>query len=215
MKTVRLLLVLSLILGLLAGCAKNVPQEDNGNITGDQSSSDTLIPDMSGNTQEDLLDKTKTQSCQHLQDLWEAIPEEERFAAYGGTVESATDNAPGELDMQNTEELTTKYLLPAEHLENVSEAASLVHMMNSNIFTAVAVKLKQPESMTQLYEAWRNAIQNNRWICGQPDRLLMAKLDDNHLLMAFGSAEIMEKVSSLLKTAVTGAEILYHEAVVS
>lgn len=216
MKKLSFLLVLVMVLSLFSGCRRNVPQDDeNGNITGNPSSSDTNNPDGFGGMQDDPLDMAKTQSCQYLTDLWEAFPEEQRFAAYGGTVESATDNAPGELDMQNTEELTTKYLLPETQLSNVSEAASLVHMMNSNIFTAAVVKLTQAEAMTPLYEAWRDTIQSNRWICGQPDKLLMAKLDSNHLLMVFGSAEIMEKFAGLLTTTVTGAEVLYHQAVVS
>jgi len=215
MKKISLFLALTLLLGALAGCNRNVPQDDDGHIQPSSSSDDTNMPDDSGDGQNDPLDMLKTQSCQYLAAIWEKFPEAERFAAYGGTVESATDNAPGELDMQNTEELTTKYLLPQDMLESVSEGASLVHMMNSNIFTAAVVKLRQPDQLTPLYEAWRNAIQNNRWICGQPDRLLMAKLDQDHLLMSFGSTQVMDQFATQLKAAVSDAEVLYQEAVVS
>ena len=156
-----------------------------------------------------------TQAAQILNSIWERFADDERFAAYGGTVENAVSDAPGDLDMQNTEELTTHYLLPENNLREVTEGASLVHMMNSNIFTAAVVKLSEDASAEDLAKDWRDTIQGNRWICGMPDRLILADVDGQHLLMAFASKDILTTFQDKLTAQYPQARILYNEAVVS
>lgn len=155
------------------------------------------------------------QTVQILADIWAKIPEEKRFAAYGGTVENAVMDAPGALDMNNTEELSAAYLIPNAQLSNIDEGASLVHMMNSNIFTAISVHLTDGAQVEAFYTAWRDAVQGNRWICGQPDKLMFAQIDEAYLIMAFGSTDAMSAFSTALSAAYGNAQVLYNESVVS
>lgn len=211
-------MVTMLIVTALTGCRSNVPQDTTGQImpsstaptTGNTQPSSTA-PSTTQNGNSD----NATESVQILSAIWNQYGEGDKFAAYGGGVENAVDNAPGALNMADTEELTTRYLIPQDQLTAIREGASLVHMMNNNIFTGVVVTLSESGDMKTLFEAWRDAIQGNRWICGQPDRLLMANVDDSHLIMAFGSAEAMSTFTSKLSAAHSGAKILYNEAIVS
>ncbi len=151
-------------------------------------------------------------AAQLLSKIWSSYGENERFACYGGTVEHSVSDAPGDLDMKNTEELTSKYLLPEEQLANVESGASLVHLMNSNIFTAAAFKLKNGADVRDTAKALRDNIQKAQWICGQPDHLLVAQAQD-HLVMAFAARESMDTFREKLNAAYSDAKIIYDEAV--
>jgi hypothetical protein len=151
-------------------------------------------------------------AAQILSKIWSGYGENERFACYGGTVEHSVNDAPGDLDMTNTDELTNKYLLPEEQLANVESGASLVHLMNSNIFTAAAFKLKDGADVRTCAKALRDNIQNTRWLCGQPDHLLVAEAE-GHLLMAFAEKGNLDTFRQKLNTAYSAATILYDEAV--
>lgn len=208
-KFLSLFLFVAFSVSVLAGCRGNVPQETSGNIVPSSTTGSQQTPPTSSST------GNETQSVKILEMIWNQYGEEERFSSYGGEIEQAINDAPGSLDVTNVEEMTTRYLLPKEQLAMVEEGASLVHMMNSNIFTGVAVKLAPSADMKTLYEAWRDAIQKNRWICGQPDRLLMAEVDGTHLLMVFGSTEAVQTFSDKLGVAYPQARVLYVEAIVS
>ena len=180
-----LCMVALLIAATLAGCRSNVPQDTTGNIVPSTTTAPTTTaPTTQTTTTPGGDENASSQSVQILTKIWEQYGEDERFACYGGTVEQATNDAPGALNVSNTEELTAAYLIPQDQLASVSEAASLVHMMNSNIFSSVAVKLAEGADQKALADAWRTAIQGNRWICGQPDRMLIAGVEDGCLVMA-------------------------------
>lgn len=209
MKKFAILLTVALLVCLVfTGCRSSQPQDTTA----------STVPSI---TQTQPSTTTQTQptgnqggSRQILEDIWAKYAEDERFAVYGGTVDNSVSDGPGDLDMTNVEELTTAYLLPREQVEFVEEGASMVHMMNNNIFTSAVFKLAATTDEKTLVESWRDNIQQNRWICGQPDRLLMVKVDDSHILMAFGSKEAMDTFRVKVTALYPNAGILYDGAVV-
>jgi hypothetical protein len=209
MQKVKILCLIPLCMALLlCGRTPNVPQETNGSIVPPSSDEPT-------GTINDNLQPVQSNAVAILEQIWEQFSQEERFACYGGSIEHAVNDAPGSLELDNIEELASKYLFPGAMLQDVKEAASLVHMMNSNIFTAMVVRLSSDGDMEMLYKQWRDAIQNNRWICGQPDRLILAQIDGDSLLMSFGSKDIMTQLQQKLAAAYPNAAVLYNEAIVS
>ena len=216
MKFMAYLLLIALLLAALSGCRRNIPQETDGSIVPTESTGATQGTQHTMSTMPELPAATaNTQSAKILKTLWDSYGEDERFAAYGGQVEMAVNDGPGDLDITATEELTTRYLIPQEQLAMVTEGASLVHLMNNNIFTAVVFRVRDSSQMKTLADAWHKAIQENRWICGQPDRLLLAQVDDNHILMSFASQDLMSSFEGKLQTAYPTTKILYKEAIVA
>ncbi|MBP3479108.1 MAG: hypothetical protein J6K03_06460 [Oscillospiraceae bacterium] len=218
MKRIALCLLCILLMGaFVAGCRSNVPQETDGSIV----PTDTQTPSSEATRQTEFSEPimqsgtADTGSAQILQKIWDSYAEEERFAVYGGSVEMSVSDGPGDLDMNATEELTTRYLLPQEQLNMVTEGASLVHLMNNNIFTAVVFRLTDGQQAKALADAWVAAIRDNRWICGQPDRLLLAQPDKDHILMAFGSQDAMTAFQGKLTAAYPDSQMLYQEAIVA
>ena len=222
MKFIAYLLLAVLLLSSLTGCRSNVPQETNGSIVPTDSTGvstpthATQSTDQTASSEPDQAAGTaNTESAQILKKIWDSYGEDERFAAYGGQVEMAVNDGPGDLDITATEELTTRYLLPQEQIGMVTEGASLVHLMNNNIFTAVVFRMKDGGQIKPVADAWHKAIRENRWICGQPDRLLLAQVDDNHILMSFGSQDLMTGFEGKLKAAYPDSKMLYKEAIVA
>lgn len=157
----------------------------------------------------------QTDSAKILANIWQAYKDDERFAVYGGAVENSVADGPGDLDISNTEELTGRYLLPEDQLSSVTEAASMVHLMNNNIFTAVVFRLTDEAETETVAKALRSSVQGNQWICGQPDKLLIADMDDDHLLMVFGSTDAVDTFKAKLAGAYADADILYEENIVA
>lgn len=219
MRKFTTILVFVLVLSMaMAGCRRNVPADTNGSITTSPTTmptTETTVPQQTQPSTQPTGTATPLGSTAVLEKIWGQFGDEEKFSVYGGTVENAVMDAPGPLNMDNPEELTTTYLLPQDQLANVAEASSVVHMMNSNIFTAVAVKLASGGDQQTLFESWRDTIQRNQWICGQPDRMLMAEVDGEHLLMAFGSNDAMTLFESKLSAAYESSKVLYNEPIVS
>ena len=206
MKLVTVLLCISLLLTLLAGCRRQTPNTT----TADPSTTTAPLPTPVVTTP----GTSDTKSAELLAAIWNRYAQEERFAAYGGTVEHSISDAPGDLDLGNIDELTGKYLIPSDRVEQLEDAASLVHMMNSNIFTAAVVELSDVAQLGSFAESWRDAIRQNRWICGQPDRMVMAVPEQGRVLMAFGSSDAMDVFGTHMKEAYPNIRILYQEAVV-
>lgn len=202
----QIAIILSLLL-LLTGCVA-APQNSTTTtpvITtpGPSQNTDTTVP---GTT-------VDSDSVGILEKIWGLYGDDDRFAVFGGSMEHPVDGMPGALDLTNSEEIVSKYLLPEAQLTNVKDAASLMHMMNGNIFTAAVVTLGDGTNADTLVKAWRDTIRQNRWICGQPDELLMYRMGD-HILMAFGSSDAMSVFKTKTAEAFPDGKQLYSEAIV-
>jgi len=217
-KITAILLTMVMLLSLMAGCTGGNTGDTQPSTTPTQESTTPTQPTTQPTeattmpTEAIPMGTASTTSAQILAKIWTEYAENERFACYGGTVEHSVSDAPGDLDMTNTEEIITKYLLPADQLANVESGASLVHLMNSNIFTAAVFKLKEGADVRAAAKALRDNIQKTQWICGQPDHLLVAEVE-GHLLMSFAAKEAMDTFRQSLKTAYTETAIIYDEAV--
>ena len=90
-----------------------------------------------------------------------------------------------------------------------------MHLMNSNLFTAAAFRLKSGTDTEAFAKALRENIQKNQWICGQPDRLLIAQPESDALLVAFGSEDAMKTFGDKFDQIYAGAKTYFDEAIVA
>ena len=58
----------------------------------------------------------------------------------------------------------------------------------------------------------KNSIKNNQWICGFPEKLLVAELTDEYVVIAFGAGQIIDtfeaKLAAKYEIAVITVEAL-------
>lgn len=134
--------------------------------------------------------------------------EADMFAIYGGDQENAVMDEPGAFDISKTEELDLTLGLPASQASGIEDAASMVHMMNANIFTGAAYRLKEDTDRNTFVDEVKANILNRQWICGQPDTLIILKVDGEYVITAFGEAGIMEIFKTNALSALEGAEVM-------
>lgn len=160
-----------------------------------------------------------------LENIWNAFPAEEQFSVYGGDMEThaammeaSTEeepyeipNAPGKYDMTYAESLPYILLIPEEQMANVDEAATMIHMMLANNFTSGVVHLTEGTDVADFTAAVHEAIMNNPWMCGFPEKELVAVVGGEYVLIAFGVNDAMTPFQTHFQESYPDAQIAYNE----
>ena len=118
-------------------------------------------------------------------------------------------DAPGTVDRGDTNLLSYTLLVPEDLQESVTDAASLVHMMNGNTFTGAALKIQGTE-VEKAAENVRDTVAGNQSVCGFPERLTAITAGD-YILYAFGSEENVTSFQSIAESKVEGAKVIYNQ----
>ena len=182
-KILALILTATLILSL-AGCQSGDDPAAGGstpNEAGDSQSQGSDSPEENGdNAPEETVSYSPLDI---LTTIWSSYPEDQKFAAAGGE----SMDGPGLMtgDYGTKETLDSILALPQDSYELVSETACLMHMLNANTFTCGVFKLSSPEDASALASSLNDSIKNRQWMCGFPDKMMIATLGDC-VISAFG-----------------------------
>lgn len=149
-----------------------------------------------------------------LKEVVKVYKEDQLLAMYGGNQENAVMDAPGKFDVGKTEELDVTLGFPKSQTANIEGAASMVHMMNGNIFTGAAYRLKSGTNMNDFAEAVKTNILAKQWMCGQPDTLIIINVDGTYVITAYGEAEIMQIFKTNALSALSGAQVITETPIV-
>lgn len=147
-----------------------------------------------------------------LSTVWNSFAEEEKFFAMGGDMNNIVDNAPGAFDVADTEALAAQLVCPQDAAAMIDGAASLLHAMNANTFTGAAYHLADAGNLDAFVAAMKDGIQNNQWMCGFPEKLIIATLGEDYAVVAFGAGDIIETFKAKLTAAYPVAVIAAEEA---
>ena len=183
-KIIALALALVMIMAMMAACGKKAPAAEE-NVPGS--------------------------ALEILENVWTLYSEDEKFPVMGGDMNNMVDGGPGAYDVSDAEMLSYQLLVPADQVANVSEAASLFHMMNLNNFTCGVFQVG--ENAEAFAEAIYNAVQGNQWMCGFPDSVLVSVVGGQYVLMAFGINDAMDPFEAKFQEAYPNATIVYNEAI--
>lgn len=145
-----------------------------------------------------------------LNAVWSAFGEEGLFYAMGGDYENNVMDAPGAVSLATSDFLTGALLVPEAQVANVTECASLLHGMLANNFTCGAFKVSD---VTAFANAMKDAIKNNQWMCGMPEKMTIVDLGGNYVVVAFGINDAMNPFFTKLAEIHTGATTLVDEAI--
>ena len=147
-----------------------------------------------------------------LNKVWESYTDDEKFPAAGGDYEHAVDNAPGAFDLSDADNLSYMLSVPADDASLIDDAASLMHMMNMNTFTCGALRTASADDAAKLASDLRDAIQAKQWMCGFPDKLVIATLS-NYVVSVYGDEELVNTFRDKLLAAYSDASVVYDEAI--
>ena len=183
-------LALVLVLAMFAGCGKTQPAE--------------TVPaqEMPGS------------ALEILETVWNSYSDDEKFAVIGGNIEANIMDGPGNYDMAYAENMTWNLLVPEAQIANITEAASMIHMMNANTFTCGVFKLAGGVTAADFGAAMKDAVMNNQWMCGFPETLLIRNFGDTYVLVAFGINDAMTPFEQHLSAAYPGMETIANEPIV-
>ena len=115
--------------------------------------------------------------------------------------------------MDYAENMTVNLLIPAEQIANVTDVASMIHMMNANTFTCGAFTLAEGVTAEDFGAAMQAAVQGNMWMCGFPETLVIAVVDGAHVLVAFGVNDAMNPFQTHLANVYPEAVTLVNEPI--
>lgn len=158
----------------LVGCSVGDSNEEGG------SKGDATVGDRHTEAALDIL-------C----NIWAGYDEEEKFFAVGGDLSQPVENAPGSYSLENSETLQAQLLVTTEAAEMIDEAASLIHSMNTNNFTGAAFHLKNLSDARDFADSMKESFLNNHWMCGSPDEYVIYLVEDEYVVTAYGTMDIM------------------------
>lgn len=144
-----------------------------------------------------------------LETVWNDFGEDEKFAVIGGgpEQENMVDDAPGAYDLTDRSLAEINLVLPES--AQVDEAASLIHMMNANTFTAAAYHATGDTDA--LATELRGAIQDHQWMCGFPDKVAVIVVGE-YVVSVFGAEDLVDQFVSVLN-GMCGVQPAYDEAI--
>lgn len=143
-----------------------------------------------------------------LETVWGQFGEDEKFFTMGGDYDNMVDNAPGAVT--NADFISGVLLVPADSASEIVETASLVHAMNLNTFTCGAFKVADAAAFA---ETMHEAIASAQWMCGFPDKMVIATIGGEYVVAAFGLNDAMNPFEEKFVAAYPAAEIVYSEAI--
>ena len=147
-----------------------------------------------------------------LENVWAKYGDDEKFAVIGGDMANPVSDGPGSYDLAD-ENISYTLLIPADQLNNVTEAASMIHMMNANTFTCGVYRLAEGVAAADFAAAMEDAVMNNQWMCGFPETLVIKSIADTYVLVAFGVNDAIDPFLTHLSESYPEAAELVKEAI--
>ena len=127
-----------------------------------------------------------------LTQAWDIYGEDEKFFAMGGHFEAPVDNGPGTYDLAKAEDLEISYCIPADAIAMVDDAATIMHAMNANNFSAAAYHVTDAANTQTIIDGIKDKTINNQWLCGFPEKLIIVTVGQDYIVSAFGSTDIVD-----------------------
>ena len=189
-KLISLALVLAMALSILAGCGATA---DNGG------NNETAAP---------------ASALEVLENIWALFGDDEKFPVMGGDFETGAMDAPAVWKSELLVDLSYSLQLPEAEMAKVADAATMIHMMNANTFTSAVLHLNEGEDVAAFAADAKASIMAAQWMCGFPEKLVIADLGGNYLLIAYGLNDAINPFEAKLAEAYADANVICSEAIV-
>ena len=137
-----------------------------------------------------------------LSTVWNTYSEDEMFAS----------TEPMSMDVGDTDTLVYQLTFPADDAALIDSAAALLHMMNMNTCTCGAYHTADAKNVSKLAGDLRDAIQGKQWMCGFPDKLVIATMD-KYVIGMYGDEELINTFRDKLLASYSAAAVVYDEAI--
>ena len=195
-KIFAMILALAMVLSM-AACGEKAPAETNAPET--QAPETTEAPVV-----------VPANSLEILETVWGLFADSEKFPVMGGDYETMVDSAPGAVNVATPDFLMGTLLVPEAEVANVTDAASLVHAMMLNNFTCGVFHVADAAAFA---DAMYAQISTNPWMCGMPEKMVIAVIGGEYVLAMFGVNDAVNPFETKLAEAYPDANVKYSEAI--
>ncbi len=167
-----------------------------------------------GSKSDDSSASQPADALELLNTVWASYSEDEKFPAAGGDYDEAnmTDGAPGRFGVADGDTLEFSLTFPAADAGKLSDAASLVHMMNLNTFTAGAFHITDASDVDGIVSDLKDNVMARQWMCGFPDKLVIATLG-NYVVSCYGAEDLVDTFRDKLTAAYADAAVVCDEPI--
>ncbi len=204
-KTVAILLAV-LMLCSLAACASDKPND--GSVSTDPAPAQSSTP-----SQDPIPAEGPASALEVLNAVWGKYTEDNKFPVFGGVIsEDNMSEEPAKHDISDAEALDNTLGYPAASVDKIDDAASMTHLMNANTFTGAVYHVKNSADVSNVTAALKENIQGRHWICGVPEKLLIATVGD-YIVAVFGAEDLVTTFQSNLTAAYSDANIAVNEPI--
>lgn len=146
--------------------------------------------------------------------IWGSYTDDDKFPVGGGDEDHNSDEGPGVVDIEKYKDtIMFRTHITEDLLGTVTnDAANLMHMMNTNIFSSAIFHLKDASTAEKFANDYNAAIQNTQWMCGFPDRVMVVSVGE-YIIVAFGDEELISTFKTKCLAADTSAKLLIDNAI--
>lgn len=146
-----------------------------------------------------------------INSAWALFSDDEKFPVAGGDFSSGdvVDGA-GPFSLDNPDELDRLTGFPASEVGKIDSAASMIHMMNTNTFSTGAYHVVEGTDTAALCKSIRDNIASIRWMCGFPDKFIVAEVGD-YIVSAYGLEDLIDSYVKHMSEAYPFTTIVFEE----
>lgn len=147
-----------------------------------------------------------------------AATEETKLYVCGGNVnnfETTNPEGPAAFVALENEDYNANLGFPAANADKIASAASMFNMMNANTFNCYTIQFTDGTDVDAMITALKDNILARQWICGSPEKLVIAKAPGNCIIVVWGVVEfggIVDPVAQSFATSVEGASIVVEHS---
>ena len=197
-KKITLILALAMVMSMVA-CGQKTPTETNAPET--QAPETTAAPAV----------EVPASALEILENVWALFGDAEKFPVMGGDYETMVPDAPGAVNVATPDFMVGTLLVPETEAANVTDAAALVHGMMLNNFTCGVFRVNGDAAA--FADAMYGKISTNPWMCGMPEKMVIAVIGGEYVLAVFGVNDAVNPFETKLAEAYADADVKYSEAI--
>ncbi|MBO5896501.1 MAG: hypothetical protein J6Q83_04315 [Clostridia bacterium] len=167
-----------------------------------------------GGSKEDAKNDVQIESSVALLDsIWSTLGEDEKFPVMGGDFSAPVDGGAGAFNLTDKENAVAQLHIAEADIALVSEAATIIHAMNANTFTAAAYRLNEGTDSAAFVASLKDSIVATQWMCGFPDTLVIYTIGD-YVVAAFGNTDAITLFKTKLAAVYPDAALSVEEPLV-
>ncbi len=152
---------------------------------------------------QEQVQATEESALKLMETVWASFDEDYKFPVMGGDAAAGIMDNAGSFSLEDAASVDAMLGVPEASVSNISEAASLIHMMNANTFTGAAFKTADGAAAKALAAEIEKHLATREWMCGFPEKLYIATTADGFVVSAFGAGDLMSVFAEKLTGAYT------------